>query len=59
LRVKASYDSFGQKDQDRLKISIHKSFIKLNSCTLIEAIIFFVSNLLEITDIYIILNLFI
>lgn len=59
LRIKVRYRSFGQKDQDRLKISIHKSFLRLNSCTLIEAIIVFVSNLLEIRDIYIILNVLI
>lgn len=57
LRIKANCDSFGQKDEDRLKISIHQSFIRLNSCILIEAIIALLSYLFEIGAMYIILNL--
>lgn len=56
LRIKANCDSFGRKDEGRLKISIHQSFIRLNLCILFEAIIAFLSNSFEIGAMYIILN---
>lgn len=44
VKDKANYVCFGQKKQKRLKISIYKYFIRLNSCTLIEEVIVFVIN---------------